>query len=59
MSCDDISIDQFLLLFLFAQHAITRVSSKVSLCFIMIDQINELPEDGLKSLPKTWRKYMV
>ena len=33
--------------FFFTQHAIT--SSRVSLYCIMIDQINELPEDGLKS----------
>ena len=41
--------------FFFTQHAITRISSRVSLYFIMIDQINELPEDGLKSLPETSR----
>ena len=29
------------------------------LYFIMIDQINELPEDGLKHSPETSRKYMV
>ena len=44
MSCDDINIDQFLLLF-FYLRAITRISSRVSLYFIMIDQINK---DGLK-----------
>ena len=59
MSCDDISIDQFLLLFFLTQHAITHISSRVSLYFIMIDQINELPEDGLKSSPETSQKYLV
>ena len=46
-------------LFFFTQHAITRISSRVSLYFIMVDQINELPEDELKSSPETWQKYMV
>ena len=32
---------------------ITRISSGVSLYCTMIDQINELPQDGLKSLPKS------
>ena len=41
--------------FFFTQHAITRISSRVSLYCIMIDQINELPEDGLKSSPETSR----
>ena len=38
--------------FFFTQHAITRISSRVSLYCIMTDQINELPEDGLKFCPK-------
>ena len=46
MSCDDISIDQFLLFF-FYLRAITRILSRVSLYFIMIDQVNK---DGLKIL---------
>ena len=41
--------------FFFTYHAITRISSRVSLYCIMIDQINELPEDGLKSSPETSR----
>ena len=39
--------------FFFSQHAVTHISSRVTLYCIMIDQINKLPEDGLKSLPKT------
>ena len=58
LSCDDISIDQFLLLFFFTQHAITPILSRASLYFIMIDQVNELPEDVLKSSLETSRKYM-
>ena len=46
------------LYFFFTQHAVTRISSRVSLYYNMIDQINELSEDGLKSLPETSRKYM-
>ena len=45
--------------FFFTQHAITHISSRVSLYFIMIDQINELPDNGLKSSPETSQKYMV
>ena len=37
----------------------SHISSRVSLYFIMIDRINELPENGLKSSPETSRKYMV
>ena len=36
-------------------HAITRISCRVSLYCIMIDQINELPEDALKSSLETSR----
>ena len=53
MSCDDISIDQFFVLFFFTQHVITRISSRVPLYCIVIDQINKLPEDELKSAPET------
>ena len=31
------------------------ISSRVSLYCIIIDQINKLPEDGVKSLPKSLR----
>ena len=56
VSCDDISIDQgFFCIFFFTQHVITRISSRVPLHCIVIDQINKLPEDGLKSSPKTSR----
>ena len=43
------------LFFFFTQHVITRISSRVPLYCIVIDQINKLPEDGLKSSPKTSR----
>ena len=51
VSCDDISIDQFLLLFL---HLACDYSYFIEgiVVFIMIDQIKKLPEDGLKSSPK-------
>ena len=54
VSCDDIIIDQFLLFFL---HLAWEYSYFIKgiIVFIMIDQINELPEDGLKSLPETSR----
>ena len=59
VSCDDISIDisidQFLVLFFFTQHVITCISSRVLMYYIVIDQINKLPEDGLKSLLETSR----
>ena len=32
---------------------ITHISSRVSLHCIINDQINKLPEDGVKSLPET------
>ena len=35
--------------FFFTQHAIARVLSKVPFRYLMFYQINELPEDGLKS----------
>ena len=41
--------------FFFTQLAITCISFRVSLYCIMIDQINELPEDVLKSQPETSR----
>ena len=42
--------------FLSTYHVITCISSRVSSLYcIMIDQINELPEDGLKSSPETLR----
>ena len=41
--------------FFFTQLAITCISFRVSLYCIMIDQIDELPEDGLKSQPETSR----
>ena len=34
---------------------ITRISDRVPLYCIMIDQINKLPDDGLKSTPEMWR----
>ena len=40
---------------------ITRISSIISMYSVMIDQVNELPEDGLKPSPETSRyrkKYM-
>ena len=42
--------------FFFTYHVITH---RVSLYFSMIDQINELPEDGLNFSPEASRKYMV
>ena len=39
--------------FFFTQHVITHISSRVSLHCIINDQINKLPEDGVKSLPET------
>ena len=53
VSYDDTSIDQFFVLFFFTQHVITRISFRVPLYCIVIDQINKLPEDGLKSSPET------
>ena len=47
------------LCFFFIEHVITRISSRVSVYCIMIDQSNELPEDRLKSSPETSQKYMV
>ena len=41
--------------FFFTEHAIIRISSRVSFYCIMIDQTNELPEDGLKPWPETLR----
>ena len=38
---------------LIAQHMVTCISSRVPLYHIVIDQINKLPEDGLKSSPET------
>ena len=43
------------LFFFFIQHVITRISSRVPLYCIVIDQINKLPEDGLKSSQETLR----
>ena len=53
-SCDDISIDKFLLLFL---HLACDYSYFIEgiIVFVMTDQINEKPEDGRKSLPETSR----
>ena len=39
--------------FFFTQYVITRISSRVPLYCIVIDQINKLPEDGPKSLRET------
>ena len=50
MSCDDISIDQFLYFF-FTQLVITRISSRVSLQCAMFSQIKELHKDRMKSFP--------
>ena len=55
VSYDDISTDQFFVLFFFTQHVITRISSRVPLNCIVTDEINKLPEDGLKSSPKKSR----
>ena len=44
VSCDDISIDHFSYFFFFTLHVITRISSRVPLYCIVIDQINKLPE---------------
>ena len=55
LSYDDISIDQLFVLFFFIQHVITSISSRVPLNCTVIDQINKLPEDGLKSSPETSR----
>ena len=52
--CDDISIDQFLLLFLHVACGYSYFIYDI-IVFIMIDQINKLPEDGLKSSPETSR----
>ena len=46
-----------LFFFFFTQHVITRISSRLPLYCIAIIEIEKLPEDGLKSLPKTSR-YM-
>ena len=43
------------LFFFFTQYVITRFSSRVPLYCIAVDQINKLPEDGLKSLPEKSR----
>ena len=51
VSCDDISIDWFLLLFLHLACDYSYFIKDV-IVFIMIDQINELSEDWLKSLPE-------
>ena len=53
-----IDMDQFVFFvarFFFTQHGITRISPRVPLYCIVIDQINKLPEDGLKSSPETLR----
>ena len=55
VSYDDVSIDQFFVLSFFTQHVITHISSRVPLNCIAIDQINKLPQDGLKSSPETSR----
>ena len=55
LSYDDISIDQLFVLFFFIQDVITSISSRVPLNCIVINQINKLPEDGLKSSPETSR----
>ena len=54
-----LALISFFCFFFFTQHAITRISSRVSLYFIIIDQINKVPENGLNSLPETSRKNMV
>ena len=54
MPYDD-SIDQLFVHFFFTQHVVTRISSRAPLYCIVIDQINELPENGLKSSPDTSR----
>ena len=55
VSCDEYywSGCCFFLSFFFTQHEITCISCRVPLRCIVIDQINKLPEDGLKSSPKT------
>ena len=45
----------FFIIFFFTQHVITRISSRVPLYCIVIDQINKLPEDGLKFSPERSR----
>ena len=47
------------LCFFSTEHVITRISSRVSVYCIIIDQSNELPEDRLKSSPETSQKYIV
>ena len=41
--------------FFFTQHVITHILSRVLLYCIAVDQINKLPEDGLKSEMKLKR----
>ena len=53
MSYDDTSIEQFFVLFFFTHYVITRISSRIPLYCIVIDQIDKLPENGLKSWPET------
>ena len=53
MSYDDISIDQFFVIFFFIQHVITLMLFRVPLYCIVIDQINKLPGNGLQSSPET------
>ena len=55
VSYGETSVDQFFVLFFLTQHVITRISPRVPLYYIVIDQINKLPEDGLKSSPETLR----
>ena len=45
-------------LFFFTQHVITRISSRVPWYCIVIDQVNKLPGNGLKTSPETSR-YIV
>ena len=42
-------------LFFFTQYVITRISYRVILYCVVIDQINKLPKDKLKSSPETLR----
>ena len=53
VSFNNISIYQFLFFCFFL--TINHISSRVSLHCIMIDQMNELPDDGMKSSPGTSR----
>ena len=46
VSSDGISTDQVFVVIFFTQHVITRISSRVLLYCIVIDQINKVPEDG-------------